>query len=125
MCAVLALCLTKWSNMNNEEIKKAFEAVAQDINTTAVAKGWWDRERNDGEMIALIHSELSEALEALRNGNPPDDKIPEYTGVEAEMADVLIRLFDISWARGWRVIDAMLAKMEMNKTREYRHGKLF
>jgi NTP pyrophosphatase (non-canonical NTP hydrolase) len=111
--------------MNNEEIKKAFEAVAQDINTTAVAKGWWDRERNDGEMIALIHSELSEALEALRKGNPPDDKIPEYTGVEAEMADVLIRLFDISWARGWRVIDAMLAKMEMNKTREYRHGKLF
>lgn len=80
------------------------------------------RNRNEGEMLALIHSETSEVLEGLRHGNPPDDKIPEFTGAEAELADVIIRVMDMAAARGWRVGEAIVAKMEMNKTRERMHG---
>jgi len=76
-----------------------FNAVAQEVNHIAIDKGWWEGERNEGELIALMHSELSEALEAIRKGNPPDDKIPEFTGVEAELADVIIRIMDFAAAK--------------------------
>ncbi len=96
--------------------------IADDVNKTAVEKGWWDKERNDGEIIVLMHSELSEAVEALRHGNPPSDHIPEFTGAEEELADVVIRIMDFAKARGHRVAEALEAKILFNNTRAYKHG---
>ena len=90
----------------------------------AVAKKLAERQpRNDFEAFALIISEVAEAIESRREGLAvPDDKIPEFSGIEAELADVVIRIMDMSAARGWRVGEAIAAKLEMNAGRGHRHG---
>lgn len=107
------------------EYKRIFYQFAKEVHETAKSKGWWEKPRSTAESIALMHSELSEALEADRAGNPPDDKIPEFTGIEAELADCIIRILDFSIARRYDVIGAMFSKAEMNKGREYKHGKQY
>ena len=102
-----------------------FDMISDYVHATAVSKGWWDEDRNDGELIALIHSELSEALEALRAGNPPDCKIPAFSGLEVELADAIIRIMDMAAARRLDVAGALMAKIKYNQGREWRHGKEF
>ncbi len=101
---------------------KAYNDKAREVHRTAKEKGWWSGERNNGEIIALIHSEISEALESLRHGNPPDEHLPEYAGVEVELADAIIRIMDFGEARGYRIAEAVEAKIVYNATRPHKHG---
>lgn len=73
--------------------------------------------------LALVGTELAEAIEGVCLGRLTDDKIPDFTPVEAEMADIIIRIMDLAGRNGWRVGEAIVAKMQYNAGREHMHGK--
>ena len=81
---------------------------------TAKDKGWYDRDTETGTQLALIHSEVSEALEADRKGLSD-----QFAG---ELADVCIRVFSLCGSRGIDLENYILEKMLLNKSRPYRHG---
>lgn len=72
--------------------------------------------RNKGEMIALMHSELSEMLEGVRKGKM-DDHLPHRKSEEVEMADLIIRALDYAGAYGFDLDGAIAEKRAYNKTR--------
>ena len=74
------------------------------------------------QRLMLTVSELSEALEALRHDDPKDSHIPKFRGTEAELADAVIRIWDIAETYGLRLSDAIIAKMAYNHQRARMNG---
>lgn len=101
--------------MNLNELAKVVHA--------ANIKWWQDMEtgkplkRNRGELLALIHSEISEALEGERK-DLMDDKLPWRKMAEVELADALIRILDYAAGFGYDIQGAYEDKMQYNATRQ-------
>lgn len=111
------------------------DELIEAAHETAVEKGWWP----DGaaptvipEKIALMHSELSEALEEFRNGwslgtiryDPADEPPRKPEGFVVELADEFIRIADLvgAFELGAVFEDALRLKLAYNRTRPHRHG---
>lgn len=127
----------------------SLNTLAQQINDNAVAHGFWESDRNFGEMIALMHSELSEALEEHRDGKPAeywhvagnlatDPSVvvaaalalnggtpPKPEGTAVELADCLIRILDTMHSLGVDIDAVVARKMAYNASRPFKHGKAY
>lgn len=101
------------------------------IHEQNVKAGWWTdlstgidltskngepAKRNVPEMLCLIHSEISEAMEGYRK-NLMDDKLPHRSMLEVELADAVIRICDMAGGLGLDLDGAIQEKLEFNKHR--------
>ena len=104
--------------MINDLCKKAYK--------NSVEHGFWKADRDFGEIIALMHTELSEAFEEYRQGRELNETYYEDSGkpcgVPSELADVIIRIFDFCGGNDIDLEKIILEKMEYNKSRPYKHG---
>ena len=96
--------------------------LTEDIH--ARNRKWWVNletgaplDRNVGEMIALCHYELSEALEGHRKGLK-DDKLPEFDMLTVELADTIIRVLDLAGGLKLPLAEALWRKLHYNDTRQ-------
>lgn len=102
--------------------------LATSSHFNAVAHGFWDEDKpNIPEKLCLVHSEISEALEEYRSGkmdttiNVNSGK-PE--GLPSELADIIIRVLDLSEYLGINMERELMKKHEYNKTRPHKHDKV-
>lgn len=112
-------------------LEKRYEEAAYDglnylsdmIHEGNIEAGWWKKdeagntiERNIGELLCLVHSEISEAMEGFRK-SLKDDKLPHREMGEVELADALIRIFDIAGYYQFDLGGAVKEKLEYNRHR--------
>lgn len=99
--------------------------LQEEAHKIACEKGWHIQPRSVGDLIALCHSELSEALEFYRKYGCViniDGTTSKPEGFGVELADVIIRVADMAELYGLDLEEAINIKMAYNRTRPYRHG---
>lgn len=112
---------------------KSLAKMQAEVVANCKAKGWYEDERTFPEMIAMLHSEASEALEAWRMWGTADAteicrKLPPWAdsykpeGVGSEFADILIRLLDDCDRYGIDLEAEYERKMHFNRQRPHKHG---
>lgn len=126
---------SKTGNTIESHFINSWEAVTKIVHKMAVDHGFWSfpdgHERNKGEAIALIHSELSEALEAVREETSNkfrsmDKHLPHHESVTVELADTIIRIMDFAEGFGYKDLPiVIMEKIRYNSNRPKRHGKKF
>lgn len=115
----MRVCLKRGTTL---ELPKTLNELAHEIHHVDNRQWWHDLktgaplDRNKGEMIALMHSELSELLEGERKGLK-DKHLPHRSAAEAEMADLFIRALDYSGAFGFDLDAAIAEKRAYNAVR--------
>jgi NTP pyrophosphatase (non-canonical NTP hydrolase) len=95
----------------------AMNSMVQMCYARSKDAGWHDKPREVGTMLALVHSEVSEALEGFRKG-PMDDHLPSRKMAEVELADAVIRIFDLAGNQGFDLGGAFCEKLEYNLNRQ-------
>jgi len=93
----------------------------KEIHRVAVDHLFWQHPVNIAEKLCLIHSEVSEAMEADRARDPVSSK----TDVGEELADIVIRVLDLAEYLEIDLEAEVEKKHEVNKTRSIRHGKRY
>lgn len=111
--------ITKTDGIKFIENDSPLNSLASKCHAASREKGFWPENRSIPECVALIHSELSEFLEELRKTEISHDSLSE------EMADVLIRCFDLSCHLNIDLDYSVAKKMEKNSNRPMKHGKRF
>jgi len=101
-------------------MEKSIQTLVEECHAQAREKGFWDRDRNVGEMLMLIVSELGEAVEAHRKGQ---FGLNQKDTFEDELADTAIRLFDLCGGLKVDLAGQIAWKMAYNQGREQKHGK--
>lgn len=106
-------------NSINELVKRAHD--------NSVKHGFWENEKNFGDVVALMHTELSEAYEEYRHNKSYTETYYEDgnkpCGIPSELADVVIRVFDFCGGAGIDLEEIVLEKMKYNESRPYKHDK--
>jgi len=101
---------------------KSVNEWIETCHQSAKEKGFWEKDRNVGEMLMLVVSELGEAIEAHRHG---DMGLERKDTFEDELADTAIRLFDMCGGLGIDLEKQIEWKMGFNATRAQKHGKAY